>query len=329
MSDAASISVIIPNHNGGATIGECLKAAFESDFESFEVIVVDDASSDDSLKIIKETPAKLIELKEHAGVSVARNTGARNADGDILLFIDADCCLLRNALALVERSIGDETPIIGGTYTPIPFDSQNFFSTFQSIFINYNETRGGPDYIAAHCLALKRKVFEESGGFIENSYMGVAAGVEDVELTHRLKRAGLKLKMNPDILVRHIFNFNFYRSMKNAFKKVRVWSMYLIASRGTFSDSGTASRGLKFNVFCYFSSIFFALFFIFGIPAMFTINVLLNRHLIGAFYKTKGLFFTTKAAAYYFLVYPLAVGLGSLAGAWKYFFEIKIKGGRS
>jgi glycosyltransferase involved in cell wall biosynthesis len=326
MSDAASISVVIPNHNGEATIGECLKAAFDSDYENFEVVVVDDASSDDSVEIVNNYPTKLIELEEHAGVSVARNTGARNAGGDILLFIDADCCLLRNALALVERSISDETPIIGGTYTPLPFDSGNFFSTFQSIFINHNETRGEPDYIAAHCLAIKKEVFEESGGFIENSYMGVAAGVEDVELTHRLKRAALKLKMNPDILVRHIFNFNFYRSMKNAFKKARVWSMYLLASRGTFSDSGTASRGLKFNVFCYFSSIFFAFFLIFGIPVMFTINVLLNRGLISSFYKTKGLFFAIEASAYYFLMYPLAVGLGSLAGAWKYVFEIKIRG---
>jgi glycosyltransferase involved in cell wall biosynthesis len=324
MSDTVSISVIIPNHNGGATIGECLSAAFESDYENFEVIVVDDASSDDSVKIIKETPAKLIELKEHEGVSVARNTGARSAGGDILLFIDTDCLLTKDVLPLVARSMGGDSQIIGGTYTPIPADHENFFSTFQSIFVNYNETRGTPDYIAAHCFAIKRDVFEKTEGFIENSFMGVAAGVEDVELTHRLKRAGHRLKMNPDILVRHIFDFNFSRSMKNAFKKSKVWSMYLLASRGTFSDSGTASRGLKFNVLCYFSSMIFALFYIWGIPIVVTINVLLNRGLVGAFYRTKGSLFAIKASAYYFLVYPLAVGLGALAGAWKYLFEIKI-----
>jgi glycosyltransferase involved in cell wall biosynthesis len=333
MFDTASISVIIPNHNGAATIGECLKAAFESDYDNFEVIVVDDASSDDSEDIIKKFPAQLVKLWEHAGVSVARNTGAKKSTGDILLFIDADCMLERDALALVEGSISGETPIIGGTYTSIPFDFENFFSNFQSIFINYNETRGEPDYIAAHCLAIKRAVFEKSRGFIENSYMGMAAGVEDVELSHRLRRAGHALKMNPDILVRHIFNFNFYKSMANAFKKSRVWTMYSLHNKDALGDSGTASSGLKFNVFCYFSGVIFVLLYlmgaraaIIGIPIVSAVNVLLNQGLIGAFYRTKGLFFTIKAGAYYFLVYPLAVGLGSFAGLLKYIWEIKIRG---
>jgi len=262
-------------------------------------------------------------------VSVARNAGAKNSNSDILLFIDSDCLIKEGALALVENSINDETPIIGGTYTPIPFDPGNFFSTFQSIFINYNETKGGPDYIAAHCLGIKREVFLESGGFIEDSYMGVAAGVEDVELSHRLRGSGYKLKINPKILVRHIFNFNFYKSMANAYKKSKIWTIYSLHNKDFFKDSGTASIGLKFNVFCYFSSILFALFFIFGIPIVFTINILLNRGLIAAFYKTKGLFFTIKASAYYFLIYPFAVGLGALAGLVKYVFEIKIRGGHS
>lgn len=331
MPDAKLISVIIPNHNGEATIGDCLRAAFESDYSSFEVVVVDDSSSDGSLDIIKKFPAKHIELKEHAGVSRARNTGAKNSDGDILLFIDADCMLEKDALALVGHSMSDGTPVIGGTYTPIPSDSQNFFSTFQSIFINYNETKGEPDYIAAHCLAIERKAFEESGGFIEGSYMGVAAGIEDIEFSHRLRRAGYSLKMNPDILVRHFFNFNFYKSMKNAFKRSKVWTMYSLTNKDVFKDSGTASRGLKFNVFAYFTSIFLALICIAGtdvalagILFLAVLNVHLNRGLLAAFYKTKGFFFTVKAGAYYFLIYPLAVGLGSLTGMWKYLWEIKI-----
>lgn len=332
MSSGKLISIIIPNHNGGATIGECLKAAFESDYENFEVVVVDDASSDDSVEIINNYPAKLIELKEHAGVSVARNTGARNASDNVLLFIDADCLLEKDALALVGESISDKGPVIGGTYTKIPYDSENFFSIFQSIFINYNETRvPEPDYIAAHCLAIKRSVFEEAGGFIEDSYMGVAAGVEDVELSHRLRRAGHSLKMNPDILVKHIFNFNFSKSMKNAFKKSRVWTMYSLNNRDAFKDSGTASRGLKFDVFAYFTGMFLALLYIAGantalsgILVLAAINVVLNRGLLAAFYSAKGLLFTLGAGAYYFLVYPLAVGFGAFAGILKYFWEIKL-----
>jgi glycosyltransferase involved in cell wall biosynthesis len=328
-----SISIIIPNHNGGPTIGECLGAAFESDYSNFEVVVVDDASTDESRDIIKKSPARLVELKEHAGVSRARNAGAKNSSGDILLFIDADCLLKKDALSLIERSMGSGAQIIGGTYTPIPFDSENFFSNFQSIFINYNETKGEPDYIAAHCLAIDRSVFNEVGGFVEDSYMGVAAGVEDVELSHRLRRAGYNLRMNPGILVRHIFNFTFFKSMANAFKKSKVWTMYSLHNKDALKDSGTASVGLKFNVFVYFLSIFLILSYLIGadmtlaaIPLLAVLNFLLNRGLLAAFYRAKGPLFTVMASAYYFLIYPLAAGLGSLTGIGKYLWEIKLLG---
>jgi glycosyltransferase involved in cell wall biosynthesis len=333
MPNATSISVIIPNYNGGATIGECLRAAFSSNYSDFEVVVVDDASTDDSRDIITKFPCKLMELKEHSGVSKARNIGAENSSGGILLFIDSDCLLEKDALALVESSVRDGLRVIGGTYTPIPFDSQSFFSTFQSIFINYHEAKEEPDYIAAHCLAIERDVFNEVGGFIEDSYMGIAAGVEDVELSHRLRRAGYGLKMNPRILVRHFFDFTFHKSMANAFKKSMVWTMYSLKNKDWFKDSGTASQGLKINVLAYFTSIFLALLYIAssgtalaGIPVLAVINLLVNRGLLAAFYRAKGFFFALKAGAYYFLIYPMAVGLGSFAGLLRYIWEIKLLG---
>ncbi len=55
-----SISVIIPNRNGAATIGKCLTAVLDSRHDNFEVIVVDDGSGDDSVEIIKCFPCRLI-----------------------------------------------------------------------------------------------------------------------------------------------------------------------------------------------------------------------------------------------------------------------------
>ena len=61
------ISVIIPNHNGEKTIGRCLEAAFASKYPSFEVVVVDDCSSDGSTTIIEKYPCRLIRLSQHGG----------------------------------------------------------------------------------------------------------------------------------------------------------------------------------------------------------------------------------------------------------------------
>ncbi|MBI5025864.1 MAG: glycosyltransferase family 2 protein [Nitrospirae bacterium] len=202
-----SISVIIPNYNKSATIGKCLEAAFSSRYENFEVIAVDDCSTDNSLEVIKKFPCKLIQLKKHSGASKARNTGAENSRGEVLFFTDSDCLLKEDALALASKTIGgSKNIVIGGTYTRLPYDD-SFFSTFQSIFINYSETRKkDPDYIPAHALIIDAQLFRDSGGFQEDSL----PILEDVEFSHRLRRSGCKLVMNPEILVQHIlFSFIF------------------------------------------------------------------------------------------------------------------------
>lgn len=322
------ISVVIPNYNGSATIGKCLEAAFSSRYASFEVVVVDDCSTDNSIEIIKKFPCKLVGLKERVGVSKARNIGAGKSAGEILLFIDADCLLEKNTLAKVSESIGiNNAQVLGGTYTKLPCDGNSFFSTFQSIFINYFETRSKvPDYIAAHCLAIERGVFTKVGGFVEDSFIGVAAGVEDVELSHRLRRAGYRLQMNPEIQVRHLFNFSFSKSMGNAFRKSMRWTMYSLKNEDLFRGSGTASVELKLNVFFYFLSIILLFNYIWVVPFLFSMNLYVNRGLIRAFHENGGALFTLGAVFYYTLLYPLAVGAGSLTGTIEYLWSIKLLG---
>jgi len=317
------ISVIIPNYNGATTIGKCLEAALSSAYPDFEVVAVDDCSTDSSIEIIKRFPCILVALDLHSGASGARNAGARQASGDILFFIDADCILQNDALSLAAKAIVDgEDKVVGGTYTAIPYDD-SFFSTFQSIFIHYSETKKRePDYIATHAMVINRSLFIKSGGFPED-FLPI---IEDVEFSHRLRRSGHSLVMYPAILVKHIFNFTFTKSLRNAFRKSMFWTEYSLANRDVFTNSGTASRELKANVVSLFVSLLLLLAYfiwkkvmlLFVLPLLVSFNVFLNRGLIMAFYQTKGLFFALGATFYYMTVYPLAVGVGALAGMWRY-----------
>ncbi|HSG68553.1 MAG TPA: glycosyltransferase family 2 protein, partial [Bacteroidales bacterium] len=184
---APFISVIIPNYNGEKTIGRCLDAAFEAKYDSFEIVVVDDCSTDSSITIIEKYPCRLIRQPEHGGASRARNTGARNSTGAVLFFIDADCLLQPFTLAQAAAAYQVEGPgvIIGGTYTPLPYD-ENFFSIFQSVYIHYSETKNllDPDYVATHAMLIPKDLFHKSGGFNEQ-FMPI---LEDVEFCHRLKK---------------------------------------------------------------------------------------------------------------------------------------------
>ena len=232
------ISVIIPNRNGADTIGKCLEGVYSSEYKNFEAIVVDDCSEDDSVEIIEKFPCRLVRLESHGGASKARNTGARQAKGEALFFIDADCVLNLDTLATaVEAFRRHKDKVVGGTYTPLPYD-RGFYSTFQSIFINYSETKyKEPDYVATHAMLISRELFTESGGFNED-FLPI---LEDVEFSHRLRKAGTKLIMLPELTVRHIFNFTLGRSLRNALRKSMYWTMYSIRNRDLLADSGTAS----------------------------------------------------------------------------------------
>lgn len=317
------ISVIIPVYNGESTIGKCLDAVLASAYDNFEVIVVDDCSADNTADIAKTFSCNFHRLDKKSGASRARNTGANKSTGDILFFIDADCILQKDTLQNVDKafnslSAADISVVIGGTYTKIPYDDV-FFSTFQSIFINYSETKKKePDYIASHAMAIEKDLFLKSNGFPE-SFLPI---IEDVEFSHRLRKAGVKLMMHPDILVQHIFNFHLSSSLKNAFKKSKYWTAYSMGHKDVLSDSGTASLELKANVSIFFlnallvpaSHILQNYPLLFSAVFLYFINLFLSRGLIRSFFNSKGLVFTVTATLYYSLVYPLAVGIGAFSG---------------
>ncbi|MBI5848059.1 MAG: glycosyltransferase [Nitrospirae bacterium] len=317
------LSVIIPNHNGSAFIEACLKALFSARPRPFEVIVVDDCSTDNSIELINRFPCRLIRLDRQEGASKARNTGAGNSLGNALFFIDVDCVVqddtILHAIHAFDRN---KEHVIGGSYTPIAFDD-TFFSTFQSIFINYSELRRPePDYIAGHALVIGRDNFQRSGGFPED----FGPVMEDVEFSHRLRRSGQRLRMDKAILVRHIFNYNLGTSLSNAFRKSKYWIAYSIGNRDLMADSGTASIELKFTVFCASLLWFFFLcliispdtFYLAGMSIVFAFDLVVSRSLIRAFFREKGRAFGIKAALYYAVVYPLAVAAGGAAGVAYY-----------
>jgi glycosyltransferase involved in cell wall biosynthesis len=319
------ISIIIPHRNAGATIEKCLEAIFALEDKNFEVIVVDDASEDNSVKIIKKLPCRLIPLEKHSGPAKARNIGVQNSRGDILFFTDADCLLPRDGLSLVRKTFTGPCSdvVLGGTYTKIPYDN-GFFSAFQSVFINYSETKNGirPDYVATHAMVLRAETFKKIGGFSED-FLPL---LEDVELSHRLRRAGYRLMLDPGFQVQHIFNYSLKKSFRNAIRKTKYWILYSLQNRDLFADSGTASTEMKANGASWLlTGVLTVLSLVSGesgmlmpLPLVWTINVVVNRNLFRAFYNAEGAYFFAGAVFYYTLLYPAAVWTGAFQGLIQY-----------
>ena len=87
------VSVIMPVYNSKNHIKDCLTSVVNQTYKNLEIIVVNDKSTDKSMKIVKkfnDKRIKIIDLKKNSGVAVARNTGIDAATGDYICFIDSD-----------------------------------------------------------------------------------------------------------------------------------------------------------------------------------------------------------------------------------------------
>lgn len=113
------ISIIIPIYNRGYCLSRCLDSVLNQKYTNWECILVDDASTDDSLQICnlylkKDSRFRLAAQPENAGVSVARNRGMDLAKGEYITFIDSDDWVEPDYLLLLYQAVGKGTiPLCG------------------------------------------------------------------------------------------------------------------------------------------------------------------------------------------------------------------------
>ena len=103
----SKVSFYVPCFNAAKTIGPCLEAVFKQEYPVAEVIVVDDGSTDESAAIASRYPVKLLSHAHNLGLAAARNTAIKNAKGDFIASVDADCCSQSNWLWLLMQKFDD------------------------------------------------------------------------------------------------------------------------------------------------------------------------------------------------------------------------------
>ncbi|MBU1177659.1 glycosyltransferase family 2 protein [Patescibacteria group bacterium] len=101
------ISIIVPTYQGEKTIKQCLDSIFAQTFSSFEVIVIDDGSTDNTGSILQsyQPKIKLIKQKNSGNANIARNRGIQNAAGQYLLFCDDDIITKPDLLAKMVTAL--------------------------------------------------------------------------------------------------------------------------------------------------------------------------------------------------------------------------------
>lgn len=206
------ISVIIPAHNEEKTIGKCLTSLKN---QKCEIILVDDGSTDNTIKIAKKTrvPDKIINFNKGHSAAFARNRGSEKANGKWLIFIDADALVEKNFIKKIKEFIKKNNNIDGSDYLVFSYNPKTIF---QKAWSAYRKSYLSMGFVHI----VKKNVFKKLGGFNERVFY-----FEDSEFKNRFLKNGYIFKGPINVKMFHMETetwSDFIRQRKWQGKQARV-----------------------------------------------------------------------------------------------------------
>ena len=199
-------SVVVCTHNGARTIAECLRSLEKLNYPDYEVLVVDDGSTDDTPRIIAEFPFVRVVRQSNQGLSAARNAGLHAATGAVIAYTDDDCFVDPDSLTMLIAQLEHarlEDCMVAGVGGPnlAPEDGPTAAAVAAAPGqpMHILESDQVAEHIPGCNMTFWREALEAINGF-EPQYR--AAG-DDVDICWRLQAAGYWLTFAPSAFVWH------------------------------------------------------------------------------------------------------------------------------
>jgi len=206
------VSVIILNYNGENYIEDCLISIFSNDYPNFEVIVVDNASTDNSIKILEKLSRlnprlKVIQGSKNVGFSIGNNIGFRYAKGEYVIFLNNDTMVERNFIGELVR-IAESDDMIGSVGCKIvQFDGTIRYGpkyTYKGFIVHATSPKTYDMFTVnlanCGCAVLYRKTVLDKIGVFDPLFL---SDWEDHDLGYRLNLSGFKSVYTPKTVVLH------------------------------------------------------------------------------------------------------------------------------
>jgi GT2 family glycosyltransferase len=311
------VSVIVPVYDNAADLAECLGALVPSAGRETEIIVVDDGSTDDTPNVTSQFGVQVLRLERNSGAGAARNHGARHATGDVLLFVDSDVVVVPDTVARVVRVLEERPDLaaVFGSYDAAPRAS-GLVSQFRNLLHHFVHQQGDPEASTfwAGCGAIRRAVFETTGGFDTGRY---TRAIEDIELGYRLRDAGHRILLDKGLRVTHLKRWTLTSFLRtDVLYRAVPWSRLILQRRLRFDHLNLKAEHRASVVLALL--VLAALVLTAVTPAMLALAavaavglMIANRKLLAFFVRARGIAFAAGAVPLLFLHY-LASGLGYL-----------------
>ena len=308
-----NFSVIIPVRNGADTLALCLEALNKIRGDKTEIIVVDDLSQVASVEIAEGLNIRVISLTTGHGSATAKNIGAKEATGEILLFVDADVVVPKNTFDLILQTFRQNPAIAAITANvslEIPF--KGFFTQYKNCYMHFVLSRASSqaDFFYGSLIAIRRKEF---------MLFNEKTRVEDTELGQRLHKQGKSIYLDHQLQITHLKQYSLISALKNDFFVPFWWSRtYLLHSRikdvirkKTFAHARLTQL---FSILAVFLTCLFFVLTMEQLGSLFLLAfVICNARFFGFILRQRGFVFFLKALVWTFID-QIAMGFGVMAG---------------
>lgn len=311
------ISIVVPAYENAAGLAECLGALAPSAGPEVEIIVVDDASTDETPAVASHFGVRLLRLEWNSGAGAARNHGARHATGDVLLFVDSDVVVAPDTVARVGRVLEECTDVaaVFGSYDAAP-RAPGLVSQFRNLLHHFVHQHGETEASTfwAGCGAIRRVVFEAVGGFDTGRY---GRSIEDIELGYRVREAGHRILLDKDLRVTHLKRWTLSSFVRtDLLLRAVPWSQLILDRRSVLDHLNLKVEHRVSVALALFTVVALALAAL--TPSMLVLAaaaslglLLANRRLLAFFVRSRGIAFAVATIPLLYIHY-LASGLGYL-----------------
>jgi GT2 family glycosyltransferase len=235
-----SASIIIPTFNGASRIGNCLDAlVHQTAGRDAEILVVNDGSTDDTAEVVSRYSDVRLITQSNAGPAAARNRGALEAHGKIIVFTDDDCVPMPEWLTAMIQPF--EVPNVVGVKGVYRTHQRHLAARFVQIEYEdkYRRMASLPqiDFIDTYSAGFRRDRFLEMNGY-DTSFPVACA--EDVELSYRMSARGWTMKFVPAAIVYHTHPDTLWGYLKKKYK-FAFWRVLAVRKNPnkTLKDSHT------------------------------------------------------------------------------------------
>jgi len=261
------LSIIIPTYNGEKKICNLLHSLEKQTFKDFEVIVVIDGSTDNTKKLLEQKNFDFKNFKvifqENKGRSGSRNTGAKAASGDLLLFLDDDMRLdytgvekhfefqsTRNRVILVGNQLEDSDIMTTDIQKYKSYLSRKWTSTIDS----FKPLSKDNIFLTAANFSIRKTVFFEIGGFDE-----ALTDAEDYDLGKKALEKGIQIYFKPEIIGWHddFITCRSYIRRQQQYQKAHQRLRELYPERYQYNQYDyTPAKGIKKMIYRFFAGNF-------------------------------------------------------------------------